>query len=262
MRVTSRSAALLALLPALGNAVSLSDMTPRASNLPSACNKIYTSQISGCGVSDFTTQSCSDTCVEALQAMVGPIKQACGGQGLSGSNLIVAFLANVGPQQICPNAEIPSSDSNSQQQSTPSPTPSPRPSPSSSPTEASTTTTAESSSAASQSLLVDSSSRTSLTRTRTQRPSFSGTETAGPLSSSSTSTTDAASSRTYDPYAATSSAAADTQDDGQAAANAQSGGGSPFDDEGNMFSGADSLSSTSVLVSLGIAFVVVMVLFR
>lgn len=103
MRTISRNAALLA-LPTLIHAVSLADLAPRAENLPSECQKIYTMPIPGCNANDFKTADCSQSCVSALEALVTPIKQACGNHGITGQNLIVAYLLNVGPAQICSNA--------------------------------------------------------------------------------------------------------------------------------------------------------------
>ena len=272
MRVTA-SSAFFALLPSLIHAVSLSDMTPRAEDLPPDCDDIYTSQISGCGISDFTTQTCTDGCIEALNAMVGPIKEACGGKGVTGQNLVVAFLANVGPQQICPNADAGGYGEESSSAPAPESTtsPSPSPSPSSTPTPSPTSTTEASvteasSSVQSTSLLVDTSSAVSST-SRTRTPAFSGTTTATSLSeeqsSTATSREDGSSRTTTTTSGAAGATSTGSSDQtSQEAANDGSGGGSPFDSEGNMFSGADSLSSTSVLVSLGIAVVVVAFLFR
>ncbi|KAF2486129.1 hypothetical protein BDY17DRAFT_320945 [Neohortaea acidophila] len=103
MRITLRKAALLS-LPVLASAVSLSDLAPRAQNLPPACNKVYNEQIPGCTASDFSSHDCSRSCILGLYALVDPIRNACGNRGITGENLIVAFLADIGPQQICVNA--------------------------------------------------------------------------------------------------------------------------------------------------------------
>lgn len=249
MRLTTSQLALLA-LPALIDAVKLSDMTPRAQNLPSECSKIYTSEISGCAVSDFTASDCSQSCIRSLQSMVDPIQEACGGNGLSGQNLVVAFLAGVGPQQICKNAPDPSSSATSQQSTQRS---------SATSTNAPSTTTARSSRLETDSLLTDTSRATS-TRTSEKTPEFSGTQTVSSLQQDPTfePTTSAGPTTTESSPSSTESSSDNSQDNED-----QSGGGSPFDSEGNMYSGgADSLSSTSVLVSIAIAFIIMAFLFR
>ena len=103
MRGRLRDLALFA-LPTLIDAVSLADMTPRATGLPPQCNAVYTSQIWGCSPSDFQTQQCSSSCINALYGLAAAIDHACSNQGVEGQNLVVAFLAGVGPQQLCHNA--------------------------------------------------------------------------------------------------------------------------------------------------------------
>lgn len=102
MREFGGKVALLA-LPTMINAVALSDLKPRATDLPPACQQVYTEDIPGCTADDFKSRDCSSACFAGLEGLVQPIRDACGNQGVVGQNLIVAFLANVGPQQICTN---------------------------------------------------------------------------------------------------------------------------------------------------------------
>lgn len=262
MRFTTSQAALLA-LPALINAVSLSDMKPRAENLPSACNKIYDSQISGCGVSDFTQQTCTETCISGLQAMVDPIQDSCSGYGVTGSNLVVAFLAGVGPQQICKNAPAESGEEESSSSATQQSTPSPSPTPTSTVMTTPSSTQESTTTSETETLIVDTESAASPTRRPT--PKFSGTRTASSLNEEATTTRTSAMEASASPSQTNTVASTDSDpaDDGSETDNERTGGGSPFDEEGNMYSnGADSLSSTSVLISLGIAFIIVVFLFR
>ncbi|KAK5122064.1 hypothetical protein LTR85_004310 [Meristemomyces frigidus] len=104
MRVPGISLALLA-LPTLSLAVSLADFPPTVSNVPSACKSVYTSQIDGCSATDFSGSGCSTTCVMALYDLTNSIKSACGNHGIEGENIIVAYLANSGPESICGNAD-------------------------------------------------------------------------------------------------------------------------------------------------------------
>ncbi|GAB7339574.1 hypothetical protein MBLNU457_6178t1 [Dothideomycetes sp. NU457] len=103
--VQSLLIASLALETAL--AVSLNDFTPRVSNLPSACESIYTSQISGCQPSDFSGSGCSQSCINAFNRLQPAISSAC--QGVTGQNVLVAFMAGSGTKNLCPNAAIKSS---------------------------------------------------------------------------------------------------------------------------------------------------------
>lgn len=231
MRVRLKYAALLA-LPALAHAVSLSAWTPRAENLPPACEAIYTAPIPGCTVKDFTSRTCSQSCLQALEALVEPVKHACAGMGVGGRNLIVAFLANVGPQEICPNAPV----MNPTQFGPPppgrlpptgsSPTDWRHPSPSAS-TWSGTTTASSLSPGDSSSLVVDTSSRTSRTHHHPLPPMTKSTS--SPTSSTSTTTSSAPS---------------------QLNTGDHSGGGSPFDTAGNLGSGAAELSFSAAMAFL------------
>lgn len=238
MRNLRRDVAILA-LPALSNAVALSDMTPRATGLPSACNDVYTQEIAGCTPSDFQSRDCSQKCISGLEALVQPIQDACGGHGLEGENLVVAFLAGVGPQQICPNAPA------STQPVT---------------TKTSGTTTAHKVTHTS-SLVVDTSS----TMTETMLPSSSETTkahtrttrtrhkiiTSGTTTASSLPTTSGIVADSSTPTSQTATEdSSPTGDSSQPIYDDGSGGGSPFDTEGNMMDAASTLSFSAALTLL------------
>jgi hypothetical protein len=243
MRVTLREAALLA-LPTLSNAVSLSDMTPRATGLPPMCEAVYTSQIYGCSAQDFQTNQCSSSCVNALYGIAQAISHACAGQGVTGQNLVVAFLAGVGPQQLCHNA----GDSSEKPGPPTSFTQPPRTH--WSPTIGSSTTTARKATGT-KSLLIDTSSTMTATiiphRTQTTSSSSKPAQTTSKTTPIAEHTT-----ATHSPTAgsATSSAAGDSQ----TSLNDHSGGGSPFDTPGNMNAASGvSLSLGSMILSAAAA---------
>lgn len=119
--VQSLLIASLALETAL--AVSLNDFTPRVSNLPSACESIYTSQINGCQPSDFGGSGCSQSCINAFNRLQPAISSAC--QGVTGQNVLVAFMAGAGTKDLCPNAASPKSSSAPSQPAPTTKTPTP-----------------------------------------------------------------------------------------------------------------------------------------
>ena len=244
MRKVLRNTAILA-LPTLITAVHLSDMTPRAQNLPAACNELYTATISGCSFTDFTTLQCSPSCLYSLNAMVGPIVKACGGQNIQGQNLIVAFLNGVGPQQICHNAGAASTETTT----TPSQT-STQQTTTAKPSIVSSTTTARKPTDT-NSLLVDTSTTaTSSGRSTkgTQRPTK---HTSTPDVSSSMTPTSTSSTAQGKTKSSTSSETKTTTgaDSSQTNLDDGSGGGSPFDTPGNMMNGAGHvLPALSVLL--------------
>ncbi|KAF4551296.1 Protein kinase domain-containing protein 33 [Elsinoe fawcettii] len=83
-------------------AVSLADFAPRASNLPSPCQSLYSSSIPMCQPTDFQTQKCSKDCVNALNALRTSVSKAC--KGVTGHNILAALMAGRGTQDLCPNA--------------------------------------------------------------------------------------------------------------------------------------------------------------
>lgn len=268
-----RNIALLA-LPTLINAVALSNMAPKAEGLPEACNAVYTEQIDGCTATDFETQTCSPACYEALVALQQPIQQACAGQ-VQGENLVVAFLAGVGPSAICHNAASLSTVSMTTAATSPWPTMHPHPSdpypsqphPSQwTPTIVSSVTTASSASDVS-SLIIDTSkwhTHTTVPSTTSSdqvtqhksHPTIVTSKTSVTSSAASTSKdilVDTSSSLTFSSLASkTSSAAGNSQTN----MNDGSGGGSPFDSPGNTANAANSiaaLSGASVLIAAAAA---------
>jgi len=249
MRTILRSTAILA-LPALIDAVALSNMTPRATGLTDACQSIYTAQIPGCGPSDFTTLQCTPSCISALEALVAPIQKACGGQGVQGQNLIVAFLAGVGPQQVCHNADTATTTpTRSPTTSTPKITKTKTPTTSATPKIIHSTSTASTAADAS-SLLVDASSSSSAADTTTRKHT-KVEHTATPSSSAKTTSessvvADRSTTRAKDKASKTTSAPGNYQtsfEDG-------SGGGSPFDTAGNLMNAAAGFSIPGLSVVL------------
>lgn len=250
MRISRRELALLA-LPMLSNAVSLADMTPRATGLPQACNAVYTSQIYGCTPTDFQTNQCTSSCINALYGVAEAISHACSGQGITGQNLVVAFLAGVGPQQLCHNANgmghptgPPMSPTQSPQQTHWSPT------------IVSSTTTAPKATN-SGSLLVDTSS----VMTQTIIPHKTKTTQSSQPASTTSKTTPAATHTTQtslsDSSTKTTTAAAAHSSQAQSDTNFNDhsgGGGTPFDTPGNMSSASDvSISMVSMVISAAFA---------
>ena len=254
-----RHLALLA-LPTVINAVSLADMTPRATGLSDTCNAVYTSQIYGCAASDFQTQECSSTCISALYGLSQAIDHACANQGVTGENLVVAFLAGVGPQQVCHNAAPGGA------QSMTAPWTSNHPHPTfDQPTIIPSTTTARKPTETS-SLLVDTSS--TMTQTIIPHPTHKSQPTTDSSSSPASSSTlaqtsaktpvnhsslavDTSRTPTPAPTSKTTSSAGSSQTD----LNDHSGGGSPFDTAGNVGSSAGgvSLSLASMILSAAAA---------
>ena len=246
MRISRRELALLA-LPTLSNAVSLADMTPRATGLPPTCEAVYTSQIYGCSATDFQTNQCSSDCINALYGVAQAISHACAGQGVTGQNLVVAFLAGVGPQQLCHNAD-------GQAHPTGPPTSFTQPPQTHwSPTIGSSTTTARKATD-SGSLLVDTSSTMTQTiiphRTKTTQSS-QPTSTSSKTKPVAAHTTHATPTQSPDSTTTTSSAVGNSQTN----LNDHSGGGSPFDSPGNMINSASDVSTSmlSMVISAALA---------
>ncbi|KAK4630861.1 hypothetical protein CLAFUW4_03165 [Fulvia fulva] len=224
MRYHTSTFALLA-LPATVLAVSLADFKPRVSDLPSKCQTVYTETIDGCSPTDFTASTCSTGCVKALQALVADVKSACGNEDISGENVIAAFLNNAGPQGLCTNANAVLGSGST----TTSPASSSKPSPSSS---ATPTSSRQASSTSSE---VTTSTAASSTKTATSLESATSTP-------SSSIATDPSSSPTATP----------TQAASHSSSNGNSGGGSPFDTEGNMHSAATAIENTVAMMLLAV----------
>lgn len=247
MHIRTRQLALLA-LPTLIDAVSLSDMTPRAEGLPPMCNAVYTSQIWGCSPDDFQSQDCSSSCVNALYGLDMAIKHACANQGIEGQNLVVAFLAGVGPQQLCHNAGSGWVTTAAPPRPTTYPYPTPEPS------IISSTTTARRPTDTETTLLVDTSRSVTETIPH-QTQETSKTRSPSPTtqtSSSSTIAVGAQTSRTASPSALTTTTSA--AGSSETSLEDHSGGGSPFDTPGNMNSASSvSLSMASIALSAAAA---------
>ncbi|KAF2148180.1 hypothetical protein K461DRAFT_57976 [Myriangium duriaei CBS 260.36] len=83
-------------------AVSLADFAPRASNLPSSCEAVYTATIPGCQASDFQNSKCSTGCINALNGLTSSVTKAC--SGVTGGNIIAAVMVGKATGLLCPNA--------------------------------------------------------------------------------------------------------------------------------------------------------------
>lgn len=243
MRLSKSTVALFA-LPATTVAVSLSDFTPRVANLPQGCKSVYTQTISGCSSTDFSGSGCSEACVNGLQSMVAAVKGACGNKGITGQNIIVAYLADSGPGSLCPNAAAVlggSSSSSSQDSSATAP---------------STSTSARSSSRAT------SSEQSSATSTQAPSLTLSSTELSSTATASSLTgtVTDASSTGLLIDTSSTPSsggASSTSAAQGNSQTNeGESGGGSPFDTSGNLSSMAvvSSISISTALLAAAMMF--------
>ncbi|EME47390.1 hypothetical protein DOTSEDRAFT_69356 [Dothistroma septosporum NZE10] len=232
MRITMRhqkSIFILLALPATVLSVSLADFKPRVYNLPSNCQTVYTQTIDGCSPTDFTASMCSAGCVHALQALVADVKSACGNEDVTGTNVIAAFLNNAGPQGLCTNANaVLRSQSTS-------------------------TSLAVSAKSSSPSAAATSTGQTSRTSSEVSTTTTTGSiETATSL----TGTTSAPSS-TIALDTSSSPVATPTHAASHSSSKGNSGGGSPFDTEGNVNSAGAALEVTMAAVLLAVSFTVV-----
>jgi hypothetical protein len=264
MRITTTPIALLA-LPALihAHSVALIDFVPRVSDLSSNCNKIYQQAITGCGSSDFTKQGCSESCVKGLDAMTKPVKDACANEGLldgdnKDSNVLAMFLQGRGPGSLCTNAaQVLQSGASS---SSAAPTTSKEHSSSSTaePTQYSTTSEASSTAIVSSTFTASSTDvPTSLVvdTSLSPEPTSSTSSTSSAESSDSTSSsTSSKSSQIFEAPSMPASWASTSAKSEPTASSEHSGGGSPFDAEGNQFSAATATSSSIVMLMLAITF--------
>jgi hypothetical protein len=234
MRVTTTPIALLA-LPALIHAttVKLADFVPRVTDVSDACNKVYTQVITGCESTDFTQKSCSVACVKGLTAMTKSVKDACSGQGLladdkKDGNVLSMFLQDNGPKSLCANADDVLQSGSSVASTTHSSTTS---NPSNKGTSSSTKLPST--------LIVD----TSTSPQHTKSTSITSTE-----ENSASTATDAStlSSQIFEaPSMPSTWASASSTPTVQ---SEHSGGGSPFDAEGNQYSAAAAISSSAVML--------------
>lgn len=251
MRTAISTLALLA-LPALiyAEEVSLIDFVPRVDGVSGDCSKVYQQAITGCDSKDFMQQSCSVACVKALASMTKPVKDACGNEGFEDNdknetNILAQFLKDQGPQNLCQNAN----DVLSNHGSSDAPSSSAEHSSTADTTKHSTTSVVSSTSTASStdvptSLVVDTSSSPEATS------STSITESAD----SSHVTTSSTSSQIFLAPSMPTSSTSTGSSSAPTASSEHSGGGSPFDAEGNQFSAATTTSSPAVLLILAITF--------
>ncbi|OAX77083.1 hypothetical protein ACJ72_08622 [Emergomyces africanus] len=85
-------------------AVSLHQIQPIIS-FPPSCTRAYSTNISGCVVSDFINRgSCSPECIEGLETLSRSLNMACVGSRAFSRSLIGLFFQGLGVQTLCPNA--------------------------------------------------------------------------------------------------------------------------------------------------------------
>ncbi|KAK3680101.1 hypothetical protein LTR78_000478 [Recurvomyces mirabilis] len=260
-----RSILALLALPAATLAVSLVDFPPRVTGLSSSCQSVYTQVIDGCSNSDFASaKSCSPGCIDALQAMTGPVQQACSSDTNVGGTVINAFLHNAGTGAICGNAaSVLATMSSAAPSSTVAESSSAAPTSSVVSSAALMSTTAASSSAVESTIsssdstdsTADSSTSSEIT-TSSSSIILSGTSTASPLATTTATSTATASHTTSSALIVdTSSSPSSSSHKPSATGNSQngdnsnSGGGSPFDSISNQASAGNALE----VLSYGVA---------
>ncbi|KAI6904616.1 hypothetical protein D0867_03390 [Hortaea werneckii] len=95
-------------LPSFALAVSLMDFQPGypQKKMSSACQHVYTQQLAQCSASDWTQQNaCSKECINYLNELTDDVISACSNQGIEGQNIIVAYLNRDGATSLCGNGE-------------------------------------------------------------------------------------------------------------------------------------------------------------
>lgn len=231
MHPSKSSGALLALtLPTATMAVSLSDFTPRVSDLPEACDAVYRSKVD-CQGTDFDPRSsCSKACIRSLQNIVPMVEEACGNENIGEGNIIYQFLNGNGPSSLCNNANSMGAGGSSASSSS-----------------ARTTTMAASSSRTSSSSMAPSTETPSSSENSTSTAVLSGTATATSLAPSDTASSSGG--LLVDTSSATSSPPSTTTYGGQSNDN-PSNGGSPFDSVNPGMSAAAALSQSSATILL------------
>ncbi|KAI7136089.1 hypothetical protein D0869_14070 [Hortaea werneckii] len=112
-------------LPSFTLAVSLMDFQPGypQKKMSSACQHVYTQQLAQCSASDWTQQdACSKECINYLNELTDDVISACSNQGIEGQNIIVAYLNRDGATSLCGNGKevlnVGGSGSNTNAQST------------------------------------------------------------------------------------------------------------------------------------------------
>ncbi|KAI7234495.1 hypothetical protein KC330_g4824 [Hortaea werneckii] len=266
-------------LPSFTLAVSLMDFQPGypQKKMSSACQRVYTQQLAQCSASDWTQQdACSKECVNYLNELTDDVISACSNQGIEGQNIIVAYLNRDGATSLCGNGKevlnAGGSGSNTNAQSTSTqpqttgqtsalstskPTlkaATTRPDTTTDTMSTSTTSTRAANSGITESGTtnsVESSTISSVSSTVTQATSIASNSvmTAAPISSSSSSpssslglnfdTSAPPSPASFGP-APTASTSSSSSASGQYE-NDNSGGGSPFDTQGNVGNAANGI---------------------
>ncbi|EON64123.1 hypothetical protein W97_03353 [Coniosporium apollinis CBS 100218] len=97
-----------ALLPSLSTAVSLSDFSPRNTNLTPGCASVYTQQITACTPTDFHDLSvsiCSTRCLAGVLAIESLVQTACADDDVEADTIIGLFLAGLGIRTVCPQTK-------------------------------------------------------------------------------------------------------------------------------------------------------------
>jgi hypothetical protein len=252
MRITTPTLALLA-LPALihADAVSLIDFVPRVDNVSGDCNKVYEQDINGCDSQDFKQKSCSVPCVKALASMTDLVKGACSNQGFlsnsdNKSNILALFLQDLGPQNLCQNADEVLQSQHSSPVAT---TTSAEHSPTAMPTQFSTFQSVVSSISTASSTDVPTSLAVDTSASPEPTSSSSSTESAE-SSHSTTSSTTAKSSQIFQAPSMPATSTITGASSESTAASEHSGGGSPFDVAGSQFSSATATASSAVFLLL------------
>ncbi|KAI7694198.1 hypothetical protein KC322_g10469 [Hortaea werneckii] len=95
-------------LPSFALAVSLVDFQPGypQKKMSSACQRVYTQQLAQCSASDWTQQNaCSKECINYLNDLTDDVISACSNQGIEGQNIIVAYLNRDGATSLCGNGK-------------------------------------------------------------------------------------------------------------------------------------------------------------
>lgn len=95
-------------LPSFALAVSLMDFQPGypQKKMSSACQRVYTQQLAQCSASDWTQENaCSKGCINYLNELTDDVISACSNQGIEGQNIIVAYLNRDGATSLCGNGK-------------------------------------------------------------------------------------------------------------------------------------------------------------
>ncbi|CAE7033352.1 hypothetical protein PTT_08867 [Pyrenophora teres f. teres 0-1] len=110
MLPTSLRAAVLALTLACSTkaaTVSLASFIPRIDNLPTACNNVYRTEISGCTADDFKPgATCTNACVQGLSKIGASVSEKCARVDAGELSIIGVFQNGLGIQSLCPGVTI------------------------------------------------------------------------------------------------------------------------------------------------------------